>query len=133
MAATLTIIDEATSGERGRPFELLFPSSEITVRELIRERVYQEVKDHNARTGLNEPFRGLVQPTEAEMALNGTPSKAKRMIDWEPQYEVALKAFEQSRVLVLVDARQVESLDETIHIAPRTEVVFLKLTPLVGG
>ena len=59
--------------------------------------------------------------------------KTSRMIDWEPQFTQACEAFESNRVLVLVDQRQVESLDQVITIQPNTEVTFLKLVPLVGG
>jgi hypothetical protein len=34
---------------------------------------------------------------------------------------------------MLVDDRQVESLDEEITLQPNTRVSFLRLTPLVGG
>ena len=49
---------------------LEFPTERITVRELIRERVYQEVQDFNRKQG-ERVFRGLVQPTDAERVLNG--------------------------------------------------------------
>ena len=133
MPSTLTIFDETTGGARGEALELTFPDEEITVRELIRERVYQEVKDHNARRASEPIFRGLVQPTDAEATLNGYKLKRPRMIEWEPQFEQALAAFERNQVLVLVNNRQVDGLDEVIQVRPRTEVVFLKLMPLVGG
>ena len=46
------------------------PSERITVRELIRERVYQEVQDfnHQPTSGV---FCGLVQPDDTERMLNG--------------------------------------------------------------
>src|SRR5262249_36745259 len=69
MAAVLTVRDETTGGAVSEPITLEFPTETITVRELIRERVYQEVQDYN-RTKAGA-FRGLVQPTEAEVALNG--------------------------------------------------------------
>ena len=50
MSATLTIRDETAAGEPVHEFPLEFPSERITVRELIRERVYQEVTDYNFRS-----------------------------------------------------------------------------------
>jgi hypothetical protein len=47
--------------------------------------------------------------------------------------EPALQAFERGRVLLLVDDRQVERLDEEIVLAPDTTVTFLELVPLAGG
>lgn len=136
MTATLTIRDETTGGTEQHRFTLDFPTERITVRELIRERVYQEVQDYNREK--SGPFRGLVQPTDAEIALNGPGSggfkiKPGREIDWKAQFEKACEAFERSRVLVLIGDRQAASLDEVIEITRGTEVTFLKLVPLVGG
>lgn len=58
MVSTLTICDETTSGETTNELTLDFLTEHITVRELIRSRVYQEVKDYNAQKC--EFFRGLV-------------------------------------------------------------------------
>lgn len=140
MAATLTIRDEGLSNQNAQgegedhSFELTFPSETITVRELIRERVYQEVADENLRrrTGTAGRFRGLVQPTPEEASLNA-PGKGPREIDWKAQFELATKAFEARRVLVLVGETQATELDETITIGKGCEVTFLRLVPLVGG
>lgn len=133
MPTTITVFDETTAGARSDGFELTFPTEEITVRELIRERVYQEVKDHNARIASAPVFRGLVQPTEAEATLNGYRLKKPRLIDWEPQFDQAIQAFERNGILVLVDDQQAESLEQRIQIGTSSSVTFLKLTPLVGG
>ncbi|MFM9995633.1 MAG: hypothetical protein ACKVU4_07510 [Phycisphaerales bacterium] len=131
MPATLTVVDETTAGTVNNRITLECPTERITVRELIRERVYQEVQDYN-REKLGS-FRGLVQPSEAETALNGYKLKPGREIDWKTQFERACEAFEARRVLVLAGARQTESLEETIEISRGTEVTFLRLVPLVGG
>jgi len=131
MPATLTVRDETTTGQSFDAITLEFLTDHISVRELIRERVYQEVKDYNAKRP--RTFRGLVQPTDAEQTLNGFKLKKPRMIDWEPQFTKACEAFEANEVIVLVDNRQAESLEEQITIQPATEVTFLKLVPLVGG
>ena len=133
MPTTLTVFDETLGGQRDAARELTFPTERITVRELIRERVYQEVKDHNADRAQNGFFRGLVQPTGAEATLNGYRLERPRMIDWEPQFERALEAFEANQILLLVDDRQTETLEDVIEVRPGSEVVFLKLVPLVGG
>lgn len=131
MPTTLTIRDETASGETLREVVLEFLTETITVRELIRSRIYQEVKDFNAASA--QVFQGLVQPTDTERALNGFRVGRGRTIDWETQFDLALRGFEGNQVLILVGDRQAESLDETITVAPGTEVTFLKLVPLVGG
>jgi len=134
VTATLMIRDETATGDAVHEFPLEFPSERVTIRELIRERVYQEVSDYNFRSkragGL---FRGLVQPTDTERTLNGFKVPKDRDIDWQAQFARALDAFGRNGFFILVDARQAETLDETFVIGPRTQVSFVKLTPLVGG
>lgn len=132
MPTTLTIRDEEMTGKTVAEFSLEFLTEQITVRELIRSRVYQEVKDHNAKENLAE-FNGLIQPTDAERTLNGFRMKKPRQIDWKEQYEKAVEAFEKSQILILVNDRQAESLDDQIEVSPNTTISFLRLTLLVGG
>ena len=55
MAVTLQIQDETTAGQKADALILDFLEERITVRELIRSRVYQEVKDYNLKK--TQPFR----------------------------------------------------------------------------
>ena len=129
MPLTLSVLDEATNGERraAGPFE--FDTLAITLRELIRARVQQDVKRFNESE--SEPFRGLVQPEESERVLNG--SRSRPHLDWRQQFEKAIRAFNGNGFLILVDDCQITDLDQTIDLAPETQVTFLKLVPLIGG
>ena len=128
------IRDETATGQTGHSFPLEFESESLTVRELIRERVYQEVSEYNFRSRREDGvFRGLVQPTDTERALNGFKVPKGRDIDWEKQFAQAIDAFGRNGFFIIVDDRQAEALDETIVIRPSTQVSFVKLTPLVGG
>ena len=136
MAVRLMIRDETTAGDVYDERPLEFPSERITVRELIRERVYQEVQDFNLQVG-ERTFRGLVPPTDAERVLNGRRAeyriKQKGPIDWKPQFEKALESFQRAGYFILVDDCQAEELDEELVISSSSVVTFLRLTPLVGG
>ena len=134
MAFSVTIYDETLPGERTASLRLDLLSSTITLRELIRRRVYEEVQEYHAAPP-SAVFHGLVTPTPIEVALNGpkTEYAAKRHIDWEAQYEKALSAFTRDGFFVLVGDRQMESLDEEITLKVDTEVSFVKLVALVGG
>jgi hypothetical protein len=131
MPASLTICDETSSGVKTNSFTLECLTERMSIRELIRSRIYQEVQEHNARG--QEVFRGLVQPTDAERVANGYRVKKARRIDWEEQFARALDAFGRNGFFVLVDDRQAESLDEEFLVTADTEVSFVKLLPLVGG
>jgi hypothetical protein len=136
MPVTLTIRDETALGDVFNELPLEFPSERITVRELIRERVYQEVQDFNRRHD-QQVFRGLVQPTDTERILNGKRTeyrvKTGREIEWKAQFEKAIEAFDGNGFLVLIDDKQAESLDQEFVIGHTTQVSFVKLTQLVGG
>ena len=141
MSTTLTIRDETTGGKTTNEFTLEVLSERITVGELIRSRVYQEVKDYNLLS--TSVYRGLVQPLEAENTPGGVRARQDRPgqkgprqkppIDWQEQLDVALEAFRRRQVLVLVGDRQVDDLEEELEITPQTVVTFVRLVPLVGG
>ncbi|PWU10028.1 MAG: hypothetical protein C5B50_26175 [Verrucomicrobia bacterium] len=131
MPATLTIHDETAAGKKTNTFTLDCLTEHMTVRELIRARIYQEVQDYNQKQP--EYFRGLVEPTNAERVLNGYKLKARRQIDWQEQYHRALDAFGRNGFFLLVGDKQAESLDQEFEIKVDTEVSFVKLVPLVGG
>jgi hypothetical protein len=136
MPLTLTIRDETTSGAVYHEMPLEFPTERMTVRELIRERVYQEVQDFNRKRG-EQVFQGLVQPTESERILNGKPNefrlKEPRLIEWKPQFEKAIEAFTRNGFFILIDDEQAESLDQEFVVGHGSLVSFVKLIPLAGG
>lgn len=131
MPAVVTITDETTHGHQIHTFTLDFLTEQVTVREIIRSRIYEEVQLYNANQ--REKFYGLVQPTEKEIALNGDRPRERRKIDWELQYAKALASFAANGFLILIDDQQVEHLDSVVELRCDTHVTFLKLVPLVGG
>jgi hypothetical protein len=139
--ATLTITDDTASGQTTNTLTLDILDETITIRELIRSRVYQEVQDHNRRHQAAhdrvEAFRGLVTPRDEERMLNRPPQERPRRsikeIDWKEQFEVACHAFERNGFFLLIDDRQAESLDEVVTLRHDTRISFVRLMPLVGG
>ena len=134
MSTTLKIRDETTfnlGDDDDRGFLLDVQDERITVRELIRTRVYREVREYN----LDQPeyFHGLVQPSNAERTLNGFKMRKRRKIDPERQFQLAITAFYRNGFIVLLGDRQVDELEEEVAVRPDTTVTFLKLVPLVGG
>lgn len=125
------IIDESSSGQELSTRRLEISSASVTLRELIRRRIYEEVGEFNRQQ--TDVFFGLIQPTETERVLNGYRLKAHRQINPENQYARALEAFAGNGFFVIIDGRQVEDIDEIISLKESSEVHFLKLVPLVGG
>lgn len=139
----LTINDERLGSPKEKVLTLDCLTEELSVRELIRQRVYQEVADYNQKFAANpeQPLpKLLVTPTEMEARLNAKPSNIasnrdprKNQVDWEQQHELACRGFESNAFFILIDDRQAEELDETFRVAVDTEITFVKLVPLVGG
>lgn len=132
MTHTLLIQDETATGAVLHRLALELAQETITVRQLIEQRVRQEVAAYNEQRQA-AVFAGLVQPTDAERVLNGVRQRQFRPIDAEKQLYKALEAFQQNGYFILVNDRQVESLDEQIWLGPGATAAFVKLTPLVGG
>lgn len=123
--------DENFAGKILREISLEFKTELVTVKDIITERVSQEVNDYN--TKLPEYFNGLVEPTEAEKTLNGFKLKQKKLIDAEQQVYTALDAFQKNAYFVLIDNIQSESLAQVVPLSQSTTISFVKLTPLIGG
>ena len=129
--ATLVFRDETATGRELARFELPDQPGQLTVEEIIRLRVRDEVARHNAAP--QPRFRGLVQPTDAEVELNGFRLATPRRLDWERQADVAVKAFGRNGFLMFVGGRQVMDLGEVVDLGAAHDVAFVKLVQLVGG
>ena len=133
MLTLLNVQDQSTAslGKTEHSFRVRVSGDSISVCDLIRSRVYQEVSEFNRCQP--EIFQMLVQPGDAQRSGKGFRLPRPRHIDAEDQFEKAIEAFERNGFVVLADDRQVERLDAEIPLRPDTHVTFLKLVPLVGG
>ncbi|MEV4676569.1 MULTISPECIES: hypothetical protein [Actinomadura] len=129
--AAVTFKDETATGRPLAEVRLDGLPERMTVRELIRLRVREEVARHNARP--SDRFNGLVRPDDAEAELNGYRLREPRRVDWERQAEIAEAAFRANGFFVLAGDRQVEDLDEEVDLTAGPELVFIKLVALAGG
>lgn len=127
----LQIRDENNLGEVYHELELSFDKVEVSVTDIISQRVYQEVEEYNKKSANYQ--HALIQPKADEVILNSAAKQKKRLVNAEKQVEIALHAFKNNGFFMLVDDRQAIELDQMITIKPGTTVSFIKLTPLVGG
>ena len=128
---SVTIKDETSGGKTFHSFQIELPTSLVTVGELIERRVLAEVNKYNKTR--NEKYYGLVQPDGAEVILNGFRLQKFRPVDAKKQTQVAKDAFLKNGFFILIDSIQAESLEQTFVLHQRSEISFIKLTPLVGG
>lgn len=141
--ATLTICDERLGQGKEKALTLECFTEKLTVRELIRQRIYQEVQDYNLQIEQKEVKllpKLLVTPVDAEIRLNAKSSKiadykAKKRnpINWQTQFDLACTEFQRNGFFILIGDRQAETLDEPFEVAVDTDITFVKLVQLVGG
>jgi hypothetical protein len=129
MSLALSVHDETTAGESRSAGTFQFDTARLTLRELVRLRVEQEVARFNSAD--YEMFQGLVQPEESERVLNGV--RTRPVLDAQKQLAKAIAAFKGNGFLVLLDDRQIMDLDEVLHLTAQSKITFLRLVPLVGG
>lgn len=132
MGQPLNISDETSTGQLISTTTIQLVSEQTTAREIIIQRVRQEVKYFNHKN-LAEPFKGLIQPLQIEHDLNNYQGRQSHSIDVDEQINIAIKSFNENGFFMLVDGSQVATLDQAIGITDSTKVSFIKLVPLVGG
>lgn len=130
---SVTIRDQSGAGKVATTITLDGIDSRITLRDLIRTRVREEVARYNAEAGGTGIFRGLVMPDGARPSPLGFRMPERRRIDWEQQAGKALEAFTRNGFFVLVAGRQVSDPDATLELTPDTDIRFIRLVQLVGG
>lgn len=132
--SSVTFIDESLPGARTSVGTADFPATTVTARDIIARRVAQDVAAINANSVLGAR-RSLVVPTAFEKQLNGDvrPAQHSQPLDEEKIRQAAFDAFSGNGFFVIVDDAQLTSLDQATEIALESEVVFIKLVPLVGG
>jgi hypothetical protein len=121
MSVTIHAHDQATDGKTLREFVLEFLTERVTVRELLRVRIFQGVTEENARRAMAADKGG------------GPRNSNPVTLDFDDEFARAVEAFNFGRVIVLVDDKQLDDLATEVVVAPSTSVTFLRLVPLVGG
>src|SRR5690242_10271752 len=118
MGITLTVYDERAPGRPIGSLTLANLPSPITLRDLIRTRVREEVALANSLPV--GALRMLVQPVE------------QRRLDWREHAAVTEQAFFENGFLVVVDDRRIEDLDEELDLDADSDVRFLRPPRFVG-
>lgn len=127
----ITISDEHMNGSVTNQLQIDVAKDFITAAELIELRVREEVMQYNKKA--SEYFNGLVTPKDTEILLNDRKKTPRKDIDAEKQVYVALHAFQQNGFFILVNDKQIDSLEESLQLTAGVKITFIKLTPLVGG
>ncbi len=65
--------------------------------------------------------------------LEAGGSELDQKVEADAAVEVALQAFKDELYFVFIDDDQIEHLDAKVVLKPTSQLMFLRLVPLVGG
>lgn len=131
MTTIVMVKDESARGEKINSLRLTLASEKVTLEELIKRRVQQEVQKFN----LQRPvcFKALVKPKGAEETSGGYRMKTHRDLDADEQVKHALEGFKSKNFFVTLNGKQIQNLSDEIVITDTSEVSFVCFMPVVGG
>ncbi|WP_310410778.1 hypothetical protein [Chamaesiphon sp. OTE_8_metabat_110] len=109
----------------------------LTLAELLAQIVRSEVGAFQTRQADRRTTKVLgIIDIEAGVAIgkiSSGDSDLEQVVDVEMAIDNALQAFLVGFYLVFIDDKQQEDLTATVALTDRSELLYLRLTPLVGG
>lgn len=130
MTVTITtILFGLPQGRRQLHVDLALPASTLTVRELIAQKVAQEVAEVAAqqRPGLSGEYldpEALIRAPSLDALTPGTVAE---------EIGRAQQAFAERAYMIVIDEQPIWDPEAVVTLAPQSRVEFIKILPLVGG
>ena len=123
-----TIIFGLPEGQRLRHTQLTVPST-LTVRELIRRKVEQEVTEYlaGARPGISGEYLAPETLIRAQTPAALAPGAVAVEIAH------AQHAFAARDYMIVIDDHRIVDSNAVVTLSPTTRIEFIKILPLVGG
>jgi hypothetical protein len=109
--------------------DLALLASTLTVRELIAQKVAQEVAEVAAqqRPGLSGEYlcpEALIRAPSLDALAPGTVAE---------EVGRAQQAFAERAYMIVIDEQPIWDPDAVVTLTPQSRVEFIKILPLVGG
>jgi len=121
------------------PVKFVFETEVITVRELIARSVEAQLRSLHAHQAHAEAIlarqylsREDIQTLAQEGAVR-VPGNGGQAPDLDREIRKACHGFTHNRFFIQVNGLQPESLDDKILLTAHTQVMFIRLMPLIGG
>ena len=138
-SSTLTISGKVLGKSQNlfTSWQMSLAEQPLTLAELLTQIVIAEIqafRDRQSERRLTKVL-GLVE-IEAGAALGKISSggiELAQVVDVQGAVENALQAFNDGFYLVFIDDEQQEDLTAVVDLTADSELLFLRLTPLVGG
>jgi hypothetical protein len=112
-------------------------SESLTLRKLLTQIVQAEIhtfRDRQSQRSITKVL-GLVE-IEAGVAqgkITSGGSDLQQTVNEQQAIDNALQSFQDGFYLVFIDNQQQEDLADLVDLQANSELLFLRLTPLVGG
>jgi hypothetical protein len=112
-------------------------SESLTLRKLLTQIVQAEIhtfRDRQSQRSITKVL-GLVE-IEAGVAqgkITSGGSDLQQTVNEQQAIDNALQSFQDGFYLVFIDDQQQEDLADLVDLKADSELLFLRLTPLVGG
>jgi hypothetical protein len=122
-------------------WELTLPqdieTADLSLRSLLTHLVFAEVSAFETRQGQRRLLR-ILSPEQIQLGveqgkIESGGSELDQKVEVDTAVEVALQAFEDGLYFVFIDDNQIETLDAKVMLKPTSQLLFLRLVPLVGG
>jgi hypothetical protein len=122
-------------------WELTLPQdielANVSLRSLLTHIVRAEVSAFETRQSQRRLLR-ILSPEQIQLGLEqgkveSGGSELDQTVEVDKAIEVALQAFEDGLYFVFIDDEQIERLDAKVMLKSTSQLIFLRLVPLVGG
>jgi hypothetical protein len=118
-------------------WQLSIPVGRLTLQELLTQIVRSEVaefKDRQSQRRLTHILSAAdIDLGMARGKIESGGSDLDQVVDVEGSINIALQAFKDGFYLVFINDQQQEDLDDLVEVGINSELLFLRLVPLVGG
>lgn len=122
----LTIHDETPGGSIIHQVKIRLSRTQITVKELIKERVYQEVAAFNVNSPAH--YFGILAPETAQREWFGYRIRKRTKIDPFVQYHRTLTAFENNQLGIFVNDKKLDDPNVSIMLDESIKVSFMQFS-----
>jgi hypothetical protein len=140
MAATTLTISGKVLGKSQNLFttwQMDLPGRPLTLEKLLTQIVRSEIQAFRDRQTDRQLTKVLglidIETGVAAGKISSGGSDLDQVVDEQGAIENALQAFNDGFYLVFIDDKQQEKLTAPVVLSANSELLFLRLTPLVGG
>ncbi|PSB21591.1 hypothetical protein C7B65_03130 [Phormidesmis priestleyi ULC007] len=111
--------------------------AEVTLRSLLTHIVQAEVEAFKTRQSQRRLLT-ILSPEQIQLGveqgkIDAGGSELNQAVDVQIAVETALQAFIDGLYFVFLDDEQIEDLEAQVVLNARSQLLFLRLVPLVGG